>query len=139
MALAKRKPLESGGKSKKRQTPLTQTEKDDAKALESAWKRVKAKRDISQKEMAVIWGKTPGLVSQYIKGHTALNIEAKLWFAQYLRLAPVEIWPEFPFKWITPKNLSMEAMQVAIAFDNSDEEMRAPALTIINALPRKKL
>ena len=82
--------------------------------LMAAWARVERERpDISFKELSLAWGLTPGAVSQYYRGHTALNVEAQLWFARYLDIPITDIWPDFPFRDLCPGNLPPKAVAVA--------------------------
>jgi plasmid maintenance system antidote protein VapI len=128
---------------KKRQKPLTPEELRDAELLEEVWNRVEAARatdggrPISKKDMALQWGVNPSNVSQYINGHIALNIEAKLRFCEYLRIAPQNIWPDFPFKWIAPGGLAPDALEVAVSYSETAEEMKPHARAMIAALPKR--
>lgn len=113
----------------------------DARLLEAMWDRVEAERQaqnlhFSKKDMALQWGVNPSNVSQYINGHIALNIEAKLRFCAYLNLAPQKIWPDFPFKWIAPGGLPPDALEVAITYSSAPEEMKPHAKALIETLSR---
>jgi hypothetical protein len=130
---------------KKRQKPLSAAEVRDAELLKLTWDRVEAsravegQRAISKKDMALSWGVNPSNVSQYINGHIPLNIEAKLRFCEYLRIAPQGIWPDFPFKWIAPGGLPPDALEVAVSYTEAPEDMKPHARAMIAALSKKSV
>ncbi len=96
--------------------------------LYQAWHRVKRYRpDISQKELALEWGLTEGAISQYIRGHTELNVEAQLWFARYLEVPVTDIWPDFAFRDLCPGSLPPKAIAVARDWTKLSETQSAQA------------
>lgn len=95
-----------GGVAKRRKIPF--------EPLLEVWNRIELERPtISQKELALIWGKSEGAVSQYLRGHTKLNLPAQLMFARYLRVPVTTIWPDFEFRDMCPGELPPEAILVA--------------------------
>lgn len=108
--------------------------------LRAAWHRVAAeKQTISGKELALLWGVTEGAVSQYLNGHTPLNVEAQLRFAQYLDLPVASIWPDFPFRDLCPGALPPSAVEVALNWLLCDEPQQEAFAQLIRsaAKPRK--
>lgn len=121
--------------------PLTDQQRAEADALERCWEAVKRERKssgrpLSKKDLALIWGVHPSAVSQYINGHIALNIEAKLHFADYLGRSPVSIWPDFGFKNLVPGPLPPDAIAVAAAFQDLADTSKDTARRVIDSLPK---
>lgn len=108
--------------------------------LFEAWRRELAKRPtLSQKELALIWGRTEGAVSQYLRGHTPLNIEAQLYFARYLEIPVTAIWPEFEFRTMCPGKLSPEATSVAVDWSNiQDKSQQEHFAALIRAAAKRQ-
>lgn len=107
--------------------------------LYDAWHREEARRPtISQKELALIWGRTEGAISQYLRGHTPLNIEAQLYFARYLELPVTQIWPDFEFRDMCPGNLPRGAISVAVDWSNIDPDQQDAFAAIIRAAAKRR-
>lgn len=107
--------------------------------LLEAWERVKRDRPtITQKELALIWGLTEGAVSQYMRGHTPLNIEAQLWFCRYLRIPITSIWPDFEFRDLCPGKLSPEAISVAVDWSKIAESEQPHFAALIRAAANRR-
>lgn len=128
---------------KRKATPLTVQQLADARALEECWDAVERERrgtgkSHSKKDLAGIWGVNPSNVSQYINGYIPLNVEAQLYFADYLCLSPVAIWPDFRFKHLVPGALPPDAIAVATAFKDLADASKDTARRVIDSLPKKR-
>lgn len=108
--------------------------------LWDVWQRRKAEdRTITQKELALLWGVTEGAVSQYLRGHTALNLEAQLRFAQFLEVPITAIWPDFQFRDMCPGKLPPKAVIVATDWANiQDIEQQDHFASLIRAAAKRK-
>lgn len=107
--------------------------------LFEAWHKELARRPtLSQKELALIWGRTEGAISQYLRGHTPLNIEAQLYFARYLEVPITQIWPDFEFRDMCPGNLPPGAISVAVDWTNIDPAQQAAFAAIIRAAAKRR-
>lgn len=121
-----------------RKPVLSRREKMDADQLRHAWNQLAKGTERSQKELALLWGVNPSLISQYINGHIPLNTEAKLWFAKYLRRPAAEIWPDFEFTeavTITLPPASDEAARLIAALSEKDQ---AVILNLLRAMPHRR-
>lgn len=79
----------------KKKRELTDSEKRAGKRLSKLWDKKKADLNITQEKAAGILGfNTQGAVGHYLRGRTALNLEATLKFSGLLRVRPSEIYPE---------------------------------------------
>lgn len=121
---------------------LTAEEMRDAELLERAWDRLERERKDrnqihSKKHLAGLWGVHPSNVSQYINGHIPLNVKAKLWFAQYLEMAPIAIWPDFQFSAQVPGELPPEAIEIALAYMSLDDDIKPTARHLMESLPKQ--
>ena len=103
---------------------LTHRERMDAERLRTTWTKFKNSGEYSQKDLARRWGVHVSLISQYINGHIPLNVEAKLWFAKYMRCPAAEIWPDFEFSeavTMTLPAVSEEAAKLIAALPEDDQ------------------
>lgn len=126
----------------KKATPLSDQQRADAQALKRCWEAAKRERKVtgrphSKKDLAGKWNVHPSNVSQYINGHIPLNVEAQLYFADYLGLSPAAIWPDFAFKSLVPGPLPPDAIAVATAFTDLADTSKDTARRVIDSLPKK--
>lgn len=106
--------------------------------LSRKWVEVERARSISQKELASIMGCTEGYVSQLLAGRTKLTLETALHFASYLRIAPADIWADFPFPNLYPGSLTPDAVEVARNWRAiPDESTRASSASLIAKLSHR--
>jgi len=105
----KRKPAQRLVRRRERYVP-------DWQPLRAKWDQLEAERHFSQKAMALAAKATEGAISQFLKGDTKLTVEWALQFATYMRLSPMEIWPDWPFPGISSGTLSPEEIEVAILY-----------------------
>lgn len=108
----------------------------DAERLRDAWVHGKHARGYSQKELAAQWGVSSGLVSQYINGHTALNVEAKLRFAKYMKRPAYSIWPDFEFVEAVTMTLPPASEEAARLVAELPEEEQQAFLMLLRRRPR---
>jgi hypothetical protein len=127
---------------KRKPAGLTAKQMRDAELLKSAWTAIENERKArnlphSKKHLAGRWKVHPSLVSQYVNGHIPLNIEAQLWFADYLGISPARIWPDFLFKKLCPGNLSPDAIEVALTYASLSETVKDSAKNLLASLPKR--
>lgn len=104
----------------------------DARLLKEHWDRLKRQgRKLRQKELAARWDVDPSLVSQYLRGYLALNTEWKMRFAEYMDVAPQDIWPDWQYKALTSGSTVPSLSQIAEAWKHMADDEREAVLTLI--------
>lgn len=111
--------------------PLTEDEKHDCALLAAKWDDLKAAgKPLSQKQLAATYGATASLVSQFLRGYIALNETWKLRFAQYMGLAPQDIWPDWPYKALTAGPVPPSLEPIRRAWQNMTPEEQLALTTL---------
>lgn len=118
------------------ESALTEQQRMDADRLREAWQHGKNAGRYSQKDLAAQWGVTTGLVSQYINGHTALNVEAKLRFSKYMRRPAHTIWPDFEFTESVTMTLPPASEEAAKLIADLPEGEQQAFLLLLRNRPR---
>lgn len=87
---------------------------------------------MTQQKAAEHFGRSQGLIGQYLNGHTALGPVAVLRFARLLQVAPREIRPDFSFGTIVPGELPQDVIEIAIELASVPEVVRRDAIGFLN-------
>jgi len=96
---------------------LTAREQIAAANLSQLWtEKKKSGRRLVQKDAAAEFGMTQGMISQYLKGKTALGVKATMEFAIFLDVRPADIDPEFEFSSLAPGDLPPESIEVTLGW-----------------------
>lgn len=122
----------------RRQTPLTIEEKRDAELLRIRWHAMMAAGSrLSQKQLSGQYGVHASLISQLLNGYVALNTEWKMRFAQYMGLAPQELWPDWPYRALTagPIPPSLEPIRDAWSSMAPEEQLALTTLLLRRGQP----
>lgn len=111
---------------------ISQADKDAAKRLKAIWDRKAKELNLTQQKAAEAFGRTQGLIGQYLNCHTALGPVATLKFARLLRVSPQEIRPDFGYGTIVPGELPPDVIEIAIKLASVPESVRRDAIGFLN-------
>lgn len=115
----------------------------DAELLRNAISRVRRERTgkqhpkLAQKDLARKHHVSPGLISQYIRGHEPLNLKWQMRFADWLALSPVEIWPDFEHKRLVSGQLPPDVVELAQELLEYNEDERAALKTLVRVTKKR--
>lgn len=98
------------------------------KRLRALWDKKRRDLDLTQEKAAAEFGKSQGLIAQYLNGHTALGPVATLRWARLLQCSPTEIRPDFDLGTIVPAELPPDVVEIAILLASLPPETRRDSI-----------
>jgi len=124
--------------------PFSTVTDKNAQLLRNEHARINAERKsrglgkLLLKDLAVKWKTSPGLVSQYYRGHEPLNTKWKMRFAEWMGVSPVKVWPDFEHKTLVTNELSPEMAELVKTLADNFDEDQIDALKALVAATMKK-
>lgn len=107
---------------------ISQADRDAAKRLKAIWSEKAKALGLTQQRAAEQFGRSQGLIGQYLNCHTALGPVAVLKFARILQVSPREIRPDFSFGTLVPGELPPDVIEIAIKLASVPEAVRRDAI-----------
>lgn len=111
---------------------MTSADKDACARLRQIWDRKRKALGMTQDAVAEKFGRTQGLIAQYLNGHTALGPVAVLKFARILEVSPTDIRPDFSYGVMIPGEIPPDVVEIAIKLSSLPAEVRRDAIGFLN-------
>lgn len=125
---------------KTRKRNITPADIAAAERLRVIWTRVKKNKKITEDMAAEKFKITQGAVNQYLHGKIALGVVATLRFARFLECNPRDIRPDLGDLGIEPSDLSIEAIDLALHWQEiTQPEVREAAAAFIYSFSKQKI